>query len=119
MSRYIKTVRSRLPREKRTIRIHGSFEDSGRYQRCWNCGFVVDMTRIGGSGNGGATTVSYSIPSMIESGKGDKVLSIAMDTLNALGVLMENGPSGDPREVPEHVMSEIVAGCPSCGCSNL
>ena len=118
-SRYIKTVRTRLPREKRTIRIHGAFEDSGKYQRCWNCGFIVDMTRLGGSGHGGDSTVSYAIASSIESGKGDKVLSIGMDTLSAQGVIMENGPAGTPRAVPEHVMSEIVGGCPSCGCSNL
>jgi hypothetical protein len=40
-----KYSQTRLPRQKRTIEVPGSLEDSGKYFRCWNCGFINNVER--------------------------------------------------------------------------
>lgn len=44
-NRYGDYQNSRLPKDKRTIRLRGSLDDDGRYFRCWNCGFICDSQR--------------------------------------------------------------------------
>jgi hypothetical protein len=42
LTTYHKTT---YPHRKRTIRLRGSFEDNGKYIRCWNCHFIVNVDR--------------------------------------------------------------------------
>ena len=32
-------------KRKRRIPLRGSFEDEGKYYRCWNCGFICNIER--------------------------------------------------------------------------
>ena len=48
-SRYRPYHTKRLTGKRRVIRVWGVDEDTGKYQRCWNCGFIVDMTRYQGA----------------------------------------------------------------------
>jgi hypothetical protein len=56
-SRFIHTTKTRLPKRKRVVKIHGAFEDKGKYFYCWNCGVICDVDRnAGAEGYGGVAT---------------------------------------------------------------
>ena len=57
-NRYGSYQRSRLPREKKVIRIPGSLEDDGKFYRCWNCGFICNGNRDVLVGNFGGVNAS-------------------------------------------------------------
>ena len=41
-SRYSHPIKSHSPRHHRSRRLPGAEEDSGRFLKCWNCGFLID-----------------------------------------------------------------------------
>ena len=49
----------KLRGDKKTIRIRGVKEDTNKYFRCWNCGFVCDSQRDSLGQYGGVTTGTY------------------------------------------------------------
>lgn len=59
-SRFAKIMRWKLPRHRRSVRLPGAEEDTGRYLKCWNCGFLIDtkLGLVGGEGHGN----NYSQP---------------------------------------------------------
>ncbi len=42
-SRYAVYKHTRLPREKKTIRIKGKDADANKWFRCWHCGFINNI----------------------------------------------------------------------------
>ncbi len=62
--RQTKYSRSKLPRQKRTLRLYGEKDDTDILFRCWNCLFIVDSTKHsvehGEYGKGGVTTETYT-----------------------------------------------------------
>lgn len=36
----------KVPTHRRSRFVPGEFEDRNRYFRCWNCGFIIDSTRL-------------------------------------------------------------------------
>ncbi len=44
-SRYRKYLRSPAVCHKRRIKVWGVDQDTGKYIRCWRCGFIVDTTK--------------------------------------------------------------------------
>ena len=89
---------SRLPKDSKTIPIYGHPErgdgqDSGRYYRCWNCGFVCDTQR---DALGDATSRSGAV-------------------YETYAQVDEYGnPTGETRWKP----SESSTGCPMCFTKN-
>jgi hypothetical protein len=49
VSRHRKYLKSASVRHKRRIKVWGVDEDTGRFIRCWRCGFIVDTTRALGN----------------------------------------------------------------------
>jgi hypothetical protein len=137
-SRYIKTERHQLPKHKRSEKLYGSYEDSNKYIKCWNCGFILDITRIiTGDGNGvqpidatpscsvpiqspaisgglGNTTVSYVSPVFSESGG-----LLTINEISADYVLLQEDGGGDPLPTITPRLPQAVQGCSFCGCKNL
>ena len=44
-TRYTFYPRTYLSKEKKTHTVLGAQEDSGKFFRCWNCGFICNVTR--------------------------------------------------------------------------
>lgn len=120
-SRYIRTTRTKVPRHRRSRQLAGSFEDSNRWIKCWNCGFVNDRERLTLSDRTGIEVqdFDYEDTEIRSSGDALKVV-LTLDTLDMEGVILENGPDGtaitdyySPRK------PVAVRGCSFCGCTNL
>ena len=44
-SRHSQYSERRIPHDKRRISVYGEREDTGKWWRCWNCGFINDIDR--------------------------------------------------------------------------
>jgi hypothetical protein len=116
-SKYIRTQREKLPRHKRSERLDGSFEDSNKWIKCWNCGFVNDLTKVT-LGEGSGIEVTEIVVPYDPYVSGD--VRITLDTLTMVGVLLENGPDGNPiTDYYTPRIAKAVRGCKMCGCQNL
>jgi len=111
-SRYIRTKRTYLPKHRRSRQLYGSFEDSGKWYKCWVCGFIFDITKIAvGSGKG---TSSEDFPI-------EDTDTVSRNSLSIEGnsTIIENGADGDPITyyyTPRK--ATVIGGCPFCGCMN-
>jgi len=124
----------------RSRRLKGTHEDSGRWVKCWHCGFPVDTTRVSlGPGNGVGhvdfprasvwdndtdNEVSYTdatMPGEDIVSSGDPMTTVAvLDGLAMAGVVIENGADGEPITDYYTPRKAVVhSGCPFCGCRNL
>lgn len=102
-------------------RLKGSEEDSGKWYKCWNCGFPFDITKVStGSGNSKSyadVPADYLAP--VSSGD-PKAVKLYLDTYDTVGCLILNKSDGDPETAyytPRVVT--VTGGCPMCGCRNL
>jgi len=95
-SRFVKIIRWKLPRHRRSVKLPGAEEDSGRYLKCWHCGFLIDtqlgLVKIDGHGN------SYSQP-----GTNDTITT--------------NLESSHTYEA--YNIDTAIGTCPLCGTANL
>jgi len=98
-SRFSQIIRWKLPRHRRSVRLPGAEEDTGRYLKCWNCGFLID-TKLGLSGGDGHGN-SYSQPG------GDD----ANDTISTSIV--------EDYEYEAYNIDTAIGTCPLCGTANL
>lgn len=123
-SRYIRTVRNKIPKPRRSKTLYGSFEDSGKYIKCRICGWIVDTTRDLGSSEGtGNYSSDFPVPSEpIGCVDGDYSVAVAQSTLDTvrngfIGTVIKNDSDGDPITVyytPRQ--PSVTRGCPLCGC---
>jgi len=120
-SRYISVRRDKIPKHKKSKKVFGSFEDSNRYIRCWNCGFINDLSRLALSGSNGISVRDFAIENQDVGNSGDENnISITMDQLDMEGVLIENGADSNPiTDYYSPRMAVAVRGCAFCGCTNL
>lgn len=120
-SRYIRTHRSPLPKKVRSKKLPGSFEDSGKYIKCWNCGSVLDVTRnISGTGSG-VRYEDFPIEDLDVRSSGEpKDITLTMDTLSMEGVILEDGADGSSI-TDYYTPRKAIAfgGCWLCGTKNL
>ena len=130
-SRYGKYRQKRTPRHRRSKYLQGSFEDRNRWRRCWNCGFINDLNRLGGDPERAGNIYLDDIePSTIPVMQGDDPLNgyytslnlaCTIETLDQMGTLMELGPDGVtpiPVDIRE-VKVETATGCAFCGETDL
>jgi hypothetical protein len=112
--------KTRLPKRKRTIRLKGSFEDKGKYIRCWNCGFIVDTDRdLGDPERSGCYQTDATVYAQTL-GMGGSNVESTLDGLDMIGVLIQNDNTGSPiTSYYTPRLPEVSKGCPLCGCSNL
>jgi hypothetical protein len=114
-SRYIKTDRRPLPKKPRSKKIFGSFEDSNRWIRCWNCDAPLDTqgNRVLSGSVSGNIYFDVVIPVEIYEG-GPQSLEITGET-----VLPQLGPDGLP--IPTYTPRQVTTprGCWRCGTCNL
>jgi hypothetical protein len=120
-SKYGHYSRSSVQRHQRSPSLPGSFEDSGRWYRCWNCRFVYDLNKVGGNPDQDSRYQTEAIyPAYPPTLGGDALLVlIDSDRPEELGTLMELGPDGTPREIYTTRVHHVASGCPSCGTANL
>jgi len=117
-SRFIKTIRWRLPRHKRSKRLFGAEEDRGRWLKCWNCGFLIDTNMGLGSGDeSGIRVTDIPSPSISPPINPSGSMICFFDHPFLAGVLLNE----DVAEIITfvHRKAEAVAGCPFCGTTNL
>lgn len=107
-SRFIHTSRKRSERHKRSDRIYGAFEDSNRWIKCWNCGFVVDLANVS-LGDGSGIVPTY-IPDHGRSVADELVRYASIDELTFVGACIV---------LSKTYLPQATAGCPFCGCKNL
>ena len=116
-NRYGIHVQQRLPKRKRTIPLQGDLEDSGRYYRCWNCGFINDIER-NQVGDGDGTTQLDAPEIAMGSILTDDVLS-GVIILDDMFTLLENGSDGNPVTTYRHNnYLKVIGGCSLCGSRN-
>ncbi len=116
-NRYGVHVQQRLPKRKITIPLPGDLEDSGRYYRCWNCGFINDIQRNRvGDGDG---TTQLDAPEIATGAWGtDDPLSKTI-VLDDMFTILENGKDGNPITTYRHNnYPQIIGGCSLCGSKN-
>ena len=65
-TQYIKYDRRRLPTKRRRIPVFGTDTHSGKYFKCWNCGFICDKDRDK-TGDG----VGYEVVQVLDPYTGD------------------------------------------------
>lgn len=119
-SRYTTYHKTRIPKRKRTIRLQGSFEDRGKYIRCWNCGFIVDTDRdLGDPEHSGNNPIENTVPSYSLYDTGTPTKS-SLDTLDAIGtgVYIDNIINTYTNYKTVY-FPNVSRGCPFCGCTNL
>lgn len=133
-SRNRKYYKTRLPREKRVISIFGATayidgrvtkDQSNKFYRCWNCGFVcnTDRDKLGdGVGyyvtdkpdlyynNNGSAAFQY--PCSNASLQAAKICVTTVSTPR----LMQLDSDGNPIGVIHSNTEIITSGCPQCGC---
>ena len=125
-SRYVKVKTTPLPKKKRVRKLFGSQEDTGKFFKCWNCGFINSTERnVGFDGNG------ILVTDYIENSSYDTIqkfnpyitdlqkIMIGLDSIKGF-VMIKNGLDGNPittyytqRKV------ESVKGCAFCGITNI
>ena len=120
-SRYGKYKVRKLPRHRRSQELPGSFEDKGKWYKCWHCGQIINIERENGDPERDGLYYTEGIsPSPNPVGSGDplNVLS-TMDVFTMPGIGMELGPDGNPKEIYEVFEHHVSRGCAFCGTMNL
>ena len=110
-------VRDKLPKRKKTIPLKGSLDDSGRYFKCWNCGFIADADRDKvGSGDG---VIQLDKPDIAQGGFASGDPYSIMMILDDMFTILQNDGQGNPITHYEHNQyPKSIGGCPMCGTRN-
>jgi hypothetical protein len=117
--------RTKLPRERKTIRLKAGDRgtgreeiDHGRYFRCWHCGFICDIERDELSeGRNGMSVSNYyrnALGAMPGSGERSTMLVLKMHQHHF--VLPKADSSGTAVTVKQYLSASVSSGCPLCGC---
>jgi hypothetical protein len=116
--------RTKLPRERKTIRLKAGDKgtgreqiDHGRYFRCWHCGFICDIERdeLSEGRNGSSVSNYYSNALGAMPGSGDKSAMLVLKMAQRTFILPKADSSGDAVTVYDHWVMDM-SGCPLCGC---
>ncbi len=110
----------RIQKRRRRIAVPGSFEDKGKYIRCWNCGFIVNVERDLGDTERDGVHIVDSVSGASNPSDSGVSPTLGLDTLSSAGVLLENDSADDAvTDYYTARLPEVISGCPFCGCTNL
>jgi hypothetical protein len=59
-SRYVRILKTPLEKRKRVVKLHGAFEDQGKYFVCWVCGSINSVDRNVGYTGYGADPIDFN-----------------------------------------------------------
>jgi hypothetical protein len=96
--------------------LRGSFEDSGKYARCYNCGFIVNLDRDVGDPERANLKITDAIvkAQTLEMGGTNPISTL--ETLNGVGVMLENNAAGSAiTDYYTPRLPTVNRGCPFCG----
>jgi hypothetical protein len=114
-SRFIKTDRRPLPKKPRSKKVFGSFEDSNRWIRCWNCNALLDTE---GNRTLSGDTDGNIYSEVIIQNDISVTGSIIMElTGNTVLMKVDGGGNALPIYTPHTVTTP--RGCWRCGTTNL
>lgn len=121
-SRHVRYSQRKLRGDKRTLPQYGERDDSGKYYRCWNCGFMCDSERdsLGGPDEGsGLSHTDFSSASHGSQDTSDSLNSvIVLGGINHSHVAMELDSDGNTKSVKHDFQSVSGVGCPFCSSLN-
>lgn len=121
-SKYVRLHRRRLPREKRTIRLEGSSEDSNKWFKCWYCGFHVNADKSEIGDGSGVNTVLYNDAvdnyDIQDYGQSDKMQHLTLDGCIHFETVVKPTAEGTVASMKLPYKSDISSGCPFCGSKN-
>ena len=122
-SKYIPIKRRKLPRHTKSKVLEGSFDDTKKYYRCWNCGFTLDSGKdFGGNSDVDgnlAVEVVRKLPSVRLNGDTNLVKISAECGLSNTILMQELGANSTPKTTVNSFSATVVQGCPFCGTTNL
>lgn len=121
-SRHSHYTRSHLQRQKYVMPLWGAYEDTGKYFRCWNCGYICDVDRDGyDRGEGGSSGVivkDFAEVSNPTYGFEDDLAAMCTNDDDA-HIALRNGFDGEAITVYRHNHYPVIGGaCPFCGTRN-
>lgn len=118
--RYTSYSQRQTPHRKRTIHLSGSFEDRGKWIRCWNCGFIVNVDRDLGDPEQPGVEITDAIVQAQTLEMGGTAPNCSMDNLDMVGTLIKQDASGTAiTDYYTPRLAEVSRGCPFCGTNNL
>ncbi len=114
--RYTTYSQRKTPPMRNKTMLRGSFEDSGKYARCYNCGFIVNLDRDVGDPERANLKITDAIvkAQTLEMGGTNPISTL--ETLNGVGVMLENNAAGSA--ITDYYTPRLPAvnrGCPFCG----
>lgn len=114
-------VSHRPRRRSRRIPIRGYNADTGRYFRCWNCGFICNKDRdlLGDNDSQPGTVYTVYTPpaDATIAGSGDPLAVISvMDSISSMGVSLATDTDGSSiTATTSPILYDISGtGCPFC-----
>lgn len=119
ISRYFKIRKNRIPKRKRTIAKPGAESDTGKYFKCWNCGFTCNTDRdvFGDSGSNESPLSFKIVPTVPTSSIFGQSSQLVLDS--GEGVLMKLDATGAVARTDKHNYAPLITiGCPLCGTLN-
>jgi hypothetical protein len=119
-SRYGNYQQRKFRSRPRSKKLQGSFEDRNNWIRCWNCGFINRIDRIGTghdrSGNFYTEVTASEYPPLTGSMTGSYAV---IELINEAGVLVEYAANEETSETYSIRTTETAFGCAFCGEANL
>lgn len=118
--RYTSYSQRQTPHRKRTIHLSGSFEDRGKWIRCWNCGFIVNVDRDLGDPEQSGVEITDAIVQAQTLEMGGTAPNCSMDNLDMVGILIKQDASG--TAITDYYTPRLASGgrgCPFCSTNNL
>lgn len=110
-----------MPKHRQSQRLPGSFEDSNRWIKCWNCGFVIDKDRLTKSDQMAFSITDYPFENTEVRASGDELnIILTQEGIDTVGAMIQNGPDGEP--ITDYYTPRIckpLNGCPFCNVVNL
>jgi hypothetical protein len=126
-SRYIRIIKTPIQKRKRVRKIHGAFEDNGKYFYCWNCGAICSVERNATATGYGAQGMDFSEPGQsMQASYNDlgigflPYINIDWGPPYDMGVMVRLGPDGvTPMGTYTDRTVEVSKGCWFCGATNI
>jgi len=120
-SRHGHYVQRRLPHDKRTLALYGEKDDTGKYYRCWNCGFICNVDRdsldTGEFGGSGVTVLDFAEIN-IGPQLGDDATSLLLVWEDSFVMLKIGQDDESVVNYRHNQYPYVIGGCPLCGCKN-